>query len=436
MLDLVLIREHRAAVEAALRKRIDDVDLSGLLDRDTRRRELIGAADGLKARRNHVSAEIPRLRQAGEPVDDLLAEMKDVSARIKSLDFEIRELDAAIHDELAGLPNLPADDVPVGGKEANVVLHTWGTIPEFPFTPRDHVDLVTSLGLVDYERGVKMGGNGFWLYKGLGARLEWALLNYFVDSHVADGYEFVLPPHLLTYECGFTAGQFPKFEDDVFQIRSDRDGFSHFILPTAETALINFHRDEVLDEAELPCKYFSYTPCYRKEAGSYRAQERGMIRGHQFNKVEMFQFTTPEDSDRALEELLAKAERLVQDLGLHHRTSLLAARDASASMAKTYDIEVWIPSMDRYMEVSSISSAGDYQARRGSIRFRRSGRKQTELVHSLNASGLATSRILPALVEQGQQSDGSVVLPAVLAQRLGTDRIVADPELFSTGLET
>ena len=425
MIDLNLIRTRREYVESALRKRLDDVDLSGLVERDVRRRELIATADELKSRRNQVSAEIPRLKKAGEPVSELLDEMKAVSGHVKELDQQIRELDEAIRDELARLPNLPADDVPAGDKEANVVLRQWGEQPVFDFQPRDHVELVTTLGLIDYERGVKMGGSGFWLYRGIGAQLEWALLSYFVDVHLADGYEFVLPPHLLTYACGFTAGQFPKFEDDVFQLRGEEQAFTHFILPTAETALINFHRDEILEEADLPRKYFAYTPCYRKEAGSYRTHERGMIRGHQFNKVEIFQFTAPEDSIRAHEELLAKAERLVQDLGLHYRTSLLASRDASASMAKTYDIEVWIPSMDRYMEVSSVSNAHDYQARRGSIRFRRTGAKQTEFVHSLNASGLATSRILPALVEQGQQPDGSVLLPAVLADRLGRERLTA-----------
>jgi seryl-tRNA synthetase len=436
MLDLALIRNNREAVEAALRKRMDEVDLSALLENDAERRELIGTAEQLKARRNQVSSEVPRLKKAGEPVDELLAEMKDVSAKIKSMDQRIRELDEAIRDELSRLPNIPAEDVPPGGKEANAVLRSWGSAPELDFEPKDHVDLVTSLGLVDYERGVKMGGNGFWLYRGIGAKLEWALLNYFVDAHLADGYEFVLPPHLLNYQCGFTAGQFPKFEDDVFQLRGEplgtgeadevkrQPGFTHFILPTAETALINYHRDEILAEADLPKKYFAYTPCYRKEAGSYRAQERGMIRGHQFNKVEMFQFTAPEDSLGALDELLAKAEALVQGLELHYQVTMLAARDASATMAKTYDIEVWIPSMGEYKEVSSASNANDYQARRGNIRFRREGQRQTEFVHSLNASGLATSRILPAIVEQKQQPDGSVVLPAVLAERLGTDRLV------------
>lgn len=439
MIDLVLIRNNREAVEAALRKRMDDVDLSGLLERDARRRELIGEADRLKARRNQVSSEIPKLKKAGESVDELLAEMKDVSAKVKEMDAELRELDASIRDELVRLPNIPADDVPAGGKEANEILRTVGSKPGFDFDPADHVDLVTSLGLVDYDRGVKMGGNGFWLYRGTGARLEWTLLNYFIETHLADGYEFVLPPHLLTWQCGFTAGQFPKFEDDVFQLAGEpvegddddakrRPGFSHFILPTAETALINYHRDEILAEADLPKKYFAYTPCYRKEAGSYRAQERGMIRGHQFNKVEMFQFTTPEGSDQAHEELLAKAEALVKSLGLHYQVTRLGARDASAAMAKTYDIEVWIPSMDEYKEVSSVSNAHDYQARRGGIRFRREGQKQTEFVHSLNASGLATSRILPAIVEQGQQADGSVVLPEVLAERMGTDRLTPETQ--------
>lgn len=434
MLDLALIRSDRAAVETALRKRMDAVDLSSLVERDAERREAITTVEKLKARRNQVSAEIPRLKKAGDPVDELLSEMKEVSTRIKELDVRVRELEKLVNGELAGYPNLPADDVVAGGKEANEIIRSWGEKPVFQFDAANHVDLVTSLGLVDYERGVKMGGNGFWLYRGMGARLEWALLNYFVDSHIADGYEFVLPPHLLTYACGFTAGQFPKFQEDVFQLSNsgadagsedeldaDSPGFRHFLLPTAETALINYHRDEILSEEQLPLKYFAYTPCYRKEAGSARTSERGMIRGHQFNKVEIFQFTRPEDSDAALEELIGKAERLVQELGLHYQLSKLAARDASASMAKTYDIEVWIPSMDEYKEVSSASSARDYQARRGNIRFRREGQKQTEFIHSLNASGLATSRILPALVEQGQQPDGSVKLPAVLAERLGTD---------------
>jgi len=424
MIDLNLIRTEREAVEAALRKRLDHVDLRGLLERDTERRGLIGEAEKLKARRNEVSSDIPKLKKAGKDVSELLDEMKQVSTRVKELDTQLRALDESIQEELAGLPNLPAPEVPQGGKEANQVLRQWGEKPEFSYQAANHVDLVTRLGLVDYERGVKMGGTGFWLYRGVGAKLEWALLNYFIDTHVADGYEFILPPHLLTYECGYTAGQFPKFKDDVFQIRTEDGELSQFLLPTAETALINFHRDEIVEESQLPLKYFAYTPCYRREAGSYRAQERGMIRGHQFNKVEMFQFTRPQESEKALEELIGKAEALMQGLELTYRVSLLAARDASASMAKTYDIEVWIPSMDEFKEVSSASTAGEYQARRGNIRFRPEGARKPEYLHSLNASGLATSRILPALLEQHQQSDGSVRLPAVLAERLGTDTLL------------
>lgn len=423
MLDLNLIRNDPKGVAAALSKRMDNVDFSVLLQMDTDRRSLIAEVEKLKADRNRVSAEVPKLKKAGDDVTELLAEMKNVSASVKEMDGKIRDLDEKLNLELASLPNIPDDDVLPGGKEANEVIRDWGSRREFGFEIRDHVDLVTSLGIIDYDRGVKMGGNGFWLYRGLGSMIEWALLNYFIDTHVADGYELILPPHILAYESGFTAGQFPKFEDDVFQIASDRDGFKQFLLPTAETALINFHRDEILSEDDLPRKYCAYTPCYRREAGSYRAKERGMIRGHQFNKVEMFQFTRPEDSPAALDELIGRAERLVQGLGLHYQVSKLAAKDASASMAKTYDIEVWMPSMESYVEVSSASNARDYQARRGSVRFRREGQKQTEFVHSLNASGLATSRLIPAIVENNQQGDGSVRLPDVLARLVGTDTI-------------
>jgi seryl-tRNA synthetase len=286
--------------------------------------------------------------------------------------------------------------------------------------------LAKSLGLVDYERGAKLGGSGFWLYTGDGALLEWALVNYFVESHLADGYRFVLPPHILTYQCGYTAGQFPKFEGDVFALARE-DGQEgnrfQFILPTAETALVNVHRDEIMDESELPKKYFAYTPCYRKEAGSARTEERGMIRGHQFNKVEMVQYTLPEASEQALAELVGKAEALVRGLGLHYRVSKLAAADVSASMRKTYDIEVWLPSMGIYKEVSSASNAGDYQARRGGIRFRRKGQKRAEFAHTLNASGLATSRVFPAILEQFQREDGSVAVPAPLRKWVGKDEL-------------
>jgi seryl-tRNA synthetase len=267
---------------------------------------------------------------------------------------------------------------------------------------------------------VKLGGANFWLYKGDGALLEWGLLNYFIQSHLEDGYEFVLPPHILRSGGGYTAGQFPKFADEVFHIAQVSTGQQgQFLIPTAETALVNLHQDEILDEAELPKKYFAYTPCYRSEVGSYRAAERGTMRGHQFNKVEMFQFTHPEKSGDAHIELLEKAEKLVRGLGLHYQVTKLAAQDMGGAMAKTYDVEIWIPSLGRYTEASSISNARDYQARRGKIRFRRSEDRRIDFVHTLNASGLATSRLLVGLVEQNQRADGSVAIPEVLRKWVG-----------------
>lgn len=424
MLDLNRIREDPGGVRQALLKRMDAVDFADLLQWDRDRRALIARIGGLRERRNKVSAQIPQMKKAGRDTTEIQNEMKAVSGNIRTLEAELSEFERRIRCFLEELPNVPANDVPPGGKENNEVVRTWGDMPELAEGGKDHVELVTSLGLIDYERGVKMGGAGFWLYRGDGARLEWALLNYFVEAHLRDGYEFVLPPHLLTYDCGYTAGQFPKFADDVFLLKRESEKESRFLLPTSETALINFHRDEILPEADLPRRYFSYTPCYRREAGSYRAQERGMIRGHQFNKVEIFQFTRPEDSDRALEELIAKAEGLVQGLELHHRVSKLAAQDASAVMAKTYDVEIWIPSMGEYKEVSSASNASDYQARRGRIRFKRAETGRNEFVHTLNASGLATSRLIPAIVEQTQRTDGSAVIPRVLRPYMGGQEVL------------
>ena len=360
------------------------------------------------------------LKKQGKDVTEVLAKLKGMADRVKEMDEEQNALEDKINKFVLALPNLPADDVQAGGKEANKVIKVFGEKPEFDFPAKNHVDLCTSLGLIDYERGVKMGGNGFWLYSGVGAQLEWALLNFFITEHINDGYTFMLPPHMLTYECGLTAGQFPKFEEDVYRLNEES---FRFMLPTAETALINLYRGEILNEADLPKRLFAYTPCYRREAGTYRASERGMIRGHQFNKVEMFGYTRPEDSDAMLQELIGKACRLVEKLGLHYQLSKLAAGDCSASMATTYDIELWIPSMNEYKECSSVSNAHDYQARRGNIRFRRADSKKIEYVHTLNGSGLATSRLMPAIVEQYQQADGSVVVPEVLRPFFGRDRI-------------
>lgn len=417
MLDLARIRKEPQAVADILKKRGYEVDFTSILAWDEQRRTLIQSAEALKSQRNKLSGEVPKMKKQGLDTTELFDQVRQIGEQIKQDDAVIAGLDEKIQDFLAALPNLPDEDVVAGGKENNAVVHTFGQKPAFDFEPLSHIDLCEKLGLVDYVRGAKLGGSGFWIYTRDGALLEWALLQYFIQTHLKDGYEFMLVPHLLLDECGYTAGQFPKFREDVYPV----GGFEgrHFLLPTAETALVNLHRDEILMEADLPRKYFSYTPCYRREAGSYRAEERGMIRGHQFNKVEMVQYTRPEDSTEAFKEMVNKAEALMQGLGLHYQLSKLAAGDVSASMARTYDVEVWIPSMGIYKEVCSASNANDYQARRGNMRFRREETKKTEYVHTLNASGLATSRLFPALLEQFQNADGSVTIPQVLRPFMG-----------------
>ena len=323
------------------------------------------------------------------------------------------------------MPNIPDEDLLAGEKENNAVIREVGKKPEFDFEMKNHVDLCTNLGIIDYQRGTKLSGGGYWLYRGDGARLEWALLNFFITEHLKDGYEFILPPHQLGYNCGFGAGQFPKFSDEVYWLDCDEDRTKNrFMLPTAETALVNMYAGEIIDESKLPMKFFAYTPCYRKEAGSYRAEERGMIRGHQFNKVEMVQYAHPEKSMEAFNELVDKAASLIEKLGLHFRVSKLAAGDCSASMARTYDIEVWIPSMGIYKEVSSVSNANDYQARRNNTKYRDSKTGKPAYLHTLNGSGLATSRVFPAIIEQYQNADGSIRVPDVLVPFMGGQTVI------------
>ena len=413
MLDIKRIKEDPNAVKAGLKAK--EVDCDELIDRilelDQQRRSIIAANEARKAEQNKVSKEIPMKKKAGEDVAPIFARMAELKAQIAADDETLRTVEAEYRVKMLSLPNLPDPDLKPGGKENNEPLRYYGEPHKFDFTPKHHVDLCTDLGLIDYERGAKLAGTGFWIYKGLGAQLEWALLNYFMECHLKDGYEMVMLPHMLEYKCGETAGQFPKFADEVYKIENPTDDRMHFMLPTAETALASIYRDEILTEADLPRKFFAYTPCFRREAGSHRADERGMVRGHQFNKIEMFQYTLPEKSDEAFEELVTKAENLVKGLGFHFRTVKLAAGDCSASMARTYDIEIQIPSMNGYKEVSSVSNARDYQARRGNIRFKRAETGKVEYVHTLNGSGLATSRIFPAMVEQNQRADGSIVVP-------------------------
>ena len=435
MLDIKKIKENPEAVKAGLRAKEMDCDavIDRILELDVLVRSLKTATETKTAEKNKLSKENGKLfgqkkgaEKRGEDISAIEAQINANMAASVAIDeaiaddkLKLREAEEQYYTAMLSLPNLPDPDLLPGGKENNEPLRYIGEKHSFDFEPKHHVDLCTDLGLIDYERGVKLAGGGNWMYTGMGARLEWALLNYFIDTHTADGYDFILPPHMLEYQCGLTAGQFPKFADEVFKIANHpTEGGTFYMLPTAEAALASVYRDEILTEADLPKKFFAYTPCFRREAGSHRADERGMVRGHQFNKVEMFQFTTPEGSDEAFEELVTKAEKLVAGLGLHFRTVKLAAGDCSASMARTYDIEILIPSMNGYKEVSSVSNARDYQARRGNIRYRRADGK-IDFVHTLNGSGLATSRIFPAIVEQNQRADGSVVVPECLRKYLG-----------------
>ncbi len=434
MLDIKKIKENPDAVKAGLKAKEVDCDaiVDKILELDVQVRGLKTSTETKTAEKNKLAKENGKLfgqkkgaEKKGEDTSAIDAIIEENKAKSIAIDASIaddaaklKELNVEFRTAMLSLPNLPDADLLPGGKENNEPLRYVGKKPEFDFEPKHHVDLCTDLGLIDYERGVKLAGAGNWMYTGMGARLEWALLNYFIDTHTADGYDFILPPHMLEYQCGETAGQFPKFADEVYKIANPTDDRTHYMLPTAEAALASVYRDEILTEADLPKKFFAYTPCFRREAGSHRADERGMVRGHQFNKVEMFQFTTPETSDEAFDELVTKAEKLVEGLGFHFRTVKLAAGDCSASMARTYDIEILIPSMDGYKEVSSVSNARDYQARRGNIRYRRADGK-IDFVHTLNGSGLATSRIFPALVEQNQRADGSIVVPEVLRKYLG-----------------
>ncbi len=424
MLDINYIKENPAEVIERLAVKGKDAkeEIEKILELDAKRRALITETEGYKAEQNKLTKMIPQYKKEGKDPSPIFAQSKELGAKSKANDELIKAVEIELQSYMLGLPNLPDRDLKAGGKENNEAIRYFGEPHKFDFEPKNHVDLCTDLGLIDYDRGTKLSGSGFWIYRGMGARLEWALLNYFIDTHLGDGYELILPPHMLEYECGVTAGQFPKFADEVYKIENPTDNRQRYMLPTAEAALASLYRNEILTEADLPKKLVSYTPCFRREAGSYRSDERGMVRGHQFNKVEMFQYTLPEKSDEAFEELVIKAENLVKGLGFHFRTVKLAAEDCSASMARTYDIEINIPSMNGYKEVSSVSNARDYQARRGMMRVRRESGK-IEYLHTLNGSGLATSRILPALVEQNQNADGSVTVPEVLRKYLGVDVI-------------
>jgi seryl-tRNA synthetase len=421
MLDIELIVSNPEGVEKALAERGFEVDFKGFIELREKRNALLRSIEEIRALRNKLSKSIGEYKREKKDTAELFQEIEKIKNAADKDEESLNKIEEEINEFLLKIPNIPDEDLLAGEKENNVVVSVNKDQPVFDFEIKDHVELATSLGLVDYERAAKISGRGTWMYTNLGARLEWALINFFIDEHLKDGYEFMMVPHLLNYESGQTAGQFPKFKEDVFWLEGESP--KKFLLPTAETALINVHRNEILELKQLPRKYFSYTPCYRREAGSYRSEERGMIRGYQFNKVEMVQFTTPEDSDDAFLELMIKAETLMKKLGLHYQVSKLAAGDVSFAMARTFDIEVWLPSIKIYKEVSSVSNSRSFQARRGMIRYRTEQGK-IDYVHTLNGSGLATSRLLPAILEQNQNADGSVNIPEVLVPYLGGIKVL------------
>ena len=421
MIDINYIIQNKEHVKELLARKLYEADIDSLCKNVELKRELQRQVEVNKAEQNKLSKSVPQVKKEGGDVQSIFAKVKELAALNKENEEKVTKLETEINEVLFALPNLPDEDLLGGGKENNTPIHEFKEKPDFGFKIKNHVELAESLGLIDYDRAAKISGHGTWFYTGLGAQLEWALLNFFISEHLKDGFTMMLPPHILNYESGFTAGQFPKFEEDVFELKGIEP--TKFLLPTAETALVNYYRNEILTEEELPKKFFAYTPCYRKEAGSYRTEERGMIRGYQFNKVEMVEYTAEDDSDRAFDELVHKAQTLLEKLGLHFRVSKLAAADCSHSMARTYDLEVYLPSIDIYKEVSSVSNARSYQARRGMMRYRGKDGK-VHYMHTLNGSGLATSRIYPAILEQYQQEDGSVLVPEVLQPFMGGIKVL------------
>ncbi len=416
MLDSKLLRENIDSVIVRLNTRGEEADLSWFGDSDARRRELLGEGETLKAERNKVSALIGKTRDKST-VQDEIARMKDVSARIKQIDEELRQLEEVLKGRMLTVPNLPDPGCPVGtGEEENVEIRTWGELPEFGFKPKAHWDIGTDLDIIDFERAGKITGARFSLLKGAGARLERALINFMLDLHTAEhNYVETLPPFMVNRDSMTGTGQLPKFEDDLFHT----EDVDYFLIPTAEVPVTNIYRDEILAETDLPICYTAYTPCFRKEAGSHGKDTRGLIRQHQFNKVELVKFTRPEDSDTELEKLLDNAEEVLRRLKIPYRVVDLCTGDIGFSAARTFDIEVWLPGQDTYREISSCSNFRDFQARRASIRYRPEEGGKPQFVHTLNGSGLAVGRTLLAILENYQQEDGSVVVPEALRSYMG-----------------
>lgn len=427
MLDLNFVRDNIPRIEQMLRGRglNPDAVLKDFRTVDAQRRQAIQSAETVRAERNRLSAEIPKMQKSGQDASQLIADAKDMRVQIQELEKAAEEYDARMSEVLVGIPNVPHDSVPVGkSAEENVEVRRWGTPPKFDFTPRPHWELGEQLGVLDLERAVKVTGARFAVYWDLGAKLERALANFMLDLHTKEhGYTEVLPPYLVNSESMYGTGQLPKFASDLFRVpHGDKD---LWLVPTAEVPVTNLYRDEVLDNQKLPISLTAYTPCFRSEAGSYGKDVRGIIRQHQFQKVELVKFSRPEESYEQLEKLTHDAEEILQKLGLHYRVVVLSTGDMSFSSAKTYDLEVWLPGQQLFREISSCSNFESFQARRANIRYRQEEKKKPGFVHTLNGSGLAVGRTWLAILENYQQADGSVIVPDALRPYLGTDRIVS-----------
>ena len=421
MNDIRRIRQEPEEMQRLLAKKGIEVDFGPLIALDSRRREALTEMEQLKAERNRVSEEVARIKKTGGDADALILEMRGVGERIAALEADVRTMDGELEAELLTIPNPPMADVPDGeSADDNVEVRLWGQVPAFDFDPKAHWDLGESLHVLDFERGRKLSGARFTVFAGLGAQLSRALINFMLDHNRARGYVEMAPPYLVNREALVGTGQFPKFEEDVFRVVPHE----YYLIPTAEVPLTNLHRDEILPDADLPIRYTAYTASFRAEAGAAGRDTRGIIRQHQFDKVELVQFARPEESEVALEAMVLVAQDVLEQLELPYRTVLLCGGDMGFTQAKTYDIEVWMPSYARYVEISSVSLFGDFQARRANIRYRPQGSKKTEFVHTLNGSALAIGRTFAALLENYQQADGSVRIPAVLKPYLGGRDII------------
>ena len=420
MLDIKILRTEPERIREALKKRNNDLDISPAIELDKQRREILSEVEKKKAQQNEISKKIPQMKKAGEDTTEIFKEMKELSNEIKVDDDKVREIDSQLRDYMLRIPNIPNETCPVGNDDAdNVELRRNGTPREFTFEPKAHWDIGTNLDILDFERGTKIAGTRFTVYKGLGARLERAVIQYFLNTHTDRGYTEIFPPYMVNRASMTGTGQLPKFEEDAFKVVNN----GYFLIPTAEVPVTNLHRDEILSADQLPIKYCAYSACFRAEAGSAGRDTRGIIRQHQFNKVEMVKFAKPEESYAELESLTNDAEVLLQGLGIPYRVVCLSTGDLGFSSAKTYDVEVWMPSYNRYVEISSCSNFEDYQARRANIRYREDAKAKPQFVHTLNGSGLAVGRTVAAILENFQNEDGTVTIPEALVPYMGTDII-------------